>query len=118
MRVLGILRVRNGVGRVERTLDNLACLCDAVYALDDRSTDRTRDVLLHHPLVANVFTADTGLSQRPWFFPESTGLELLYRMADFYLPDWVIAADDDVAFEPEANVRQVLEEAAEDVVGF
>ncbi|HEX2190536.1 MAG TPA: hypothetical protein VHG51_16630 [Longimicrobiaceae bacterium] len=108
MRILGIMMVRNGASRLKDTLDGMAAYCDSVVALDDRSVDSTAQVLQEHPVVSNHFTANPALSQDPWFFPESMNLDLLYRMADFERPDWVVAADDDVRFEPGERVRSFL----------
>src|SRR5687768_2792503 len=95
MKILGLLMVRNGADRLGETLDAAQRCCDEVFAIDDRSVDETSRVLFHHPIVTNVFRVDPSISQQPWFFPESLGLTLLYRMADFALPDWVIFLDDD-----------------------
>jgi hypothetical protein len=95
MKILGMLMVRNGADRLGRTLDAAQRCCDEVYAIDDRSVDETSRTLTQHPIVTNVFRVDPAISQQPWFFPESLSLELLYRMADFARPDWVIFLDDD-----------------------
>lgn len=108
MRVLGIMMVHNGQATLRDTLDRMAVYCDAVFVLDDRSTDATRRIAEAHPVVANVFTARPDVSQVPWFHPESLSLELLYRMADFDRPDWIVQLDDDQALEPAERVRTVL----------
>jgi Glycosyl transferase family 2 len=108
MKVLGLMMVRNGADRVTRTLDGMHGYCDEVYAIDDRSVDETYRVLRQHPVVTNVFRVDPALSQQDWFFPESLGLHLLYRMADFSRPDWVIFLDDDQAVVSPHALRPIL----------
>src|SRR5918993_2682133 len=108
MKVLGLMMVRNGEDRVARALDALQSCCDEVFAIDDRSLDQTTRVLSEHPIVTNVFKVDPTISQQDWFFPESLGLNLLYRMADFSVPDWVIFLDDDQVIESRENPRTIL----------
>jgi len=108
MRILGLMMVRNGEDRVKYALDSMALCCDAICVLDDRSVDRTPEILRTHPAVTNTFTADSAISQEDWFFPESRCLDLLYRMADFYVPDWIVAVDHDQIIEPAREVRQIL----------
>ena len=108
MKLLGLMMVRNGADRVTRALDGMQGFCDEVYVIDDRSTDQTLPLLLQHPVVKNVFHVDPAISHQDWFFPESMGLNLLYRMADFSLPDWVIFLDDDQAVESPKELRPIL----------
>src|SRR5215213_3493028 len=108
MKILGLMMVRNGADRVTHTLDVMQDFCDEVYAIDDRSLDATYRVLMQHPVVTNVFRVHPTISQQDWFFPESMGLNLLYRMADFSLPDWVIFLDDDQIIESPNELRMVL----------
>jgi glycosyltransferase involved in cell wall biosynthesis len=110
--------VRNGESRVEKTLDSMAAYCDAVYVLNDRSTDGTLEVLRNHPLVANVFTADPRISSQSWFFSESACLNLLYRMADFYLPDWLVVLADDEIINPAGSLRDTLQQVDEGVAAI
>jgi glycosyltransferase involved in cell wall biosynthesis len=108
VKILGLMMVRNGADRLIRTLDALHNCCDEVYAIDDRSVDGTSRVLSQHPVVTNVFRVQPAISQQSWFFPESLGLNLLYRMADFALPDWIIFVDDDQVIQPSHQVRSIL----------
>jgi hypothetical protein len=118
MKVLGLMMVRNGADRVTRTLDAMQGFCDEVYAIDDRSVDDTHQLLRQHPVVTNVFRVDPAISQRDWFFPESMGLNLLYRMADFSRPDWVIFLDDDQAVESPNELRTILSEVPSSVAAL
>src|SRR5215207_8221778 len=118
MKVLGLMMVRNGEDRVARALDALQACCDEVFAIDDRSLDQTTQVLSEHPIVTNVFKVDPVISQQDWFFPESMCLNLLYRMADFSLPDWVIFLDDDQVIESPNELRTILSEVPSSVAAL
>jgi|GEM_PF-2656621 len=117
MWILGIMRVRNGESTLASALDSLAKWCDEVYVLDDRSTDRTAEILAEHPIVTNVFRASDRLPQVPWEVDEATGLALLYRMTDFCRPDWVVAMDDDSTLKVTGDLRDILGSLAPAVVG-
>jgi glycosyltransferase involved in cell wall biosynthesis len=112
------MMVRNGADRVTRTLDAMQGFCDEVYVIDDRSVDETHRALLQQPVVTNVFRVHPTISQQDWFFPESMGLNLLYRMADFSLPDWVIFLDDDQAVESPDELRTILAEVPASVAAL
>jgi hypothetical protein len=99
-------------------LDSLAGFCDDIYVLDDRSTDGSADVLRRHPSVTNVIHARADLPADPWLVPESVGLELLYRMADFCQPEWVAMIDHDQMFETQQDIRYALSATPADVVGL
>jgi glycosyltransferase involved in cell wall biosynthesis len=118
MKLLGLMMVRNGADRVTLALDGMQGFCDEVYVVDDRSTDQTLPLLLRHPVVKNVFHVDPAISHQDWFFPESMGLNLLYRMADFSRPDWVIFLDDDQAVESPNELRTILSEVPSSVAAL
>lgn len=118
MRVLGLSFVRNAEDQITATLDSMAVYCDQICVVDDRSTDRTTSILRAHPAVTNVFTADAGLSDAPWYFPECALLDLLYRMADLCQPDWVVLLSADERIEPAEIVRAKLAAAAPETAGF
>lgn len=50
--------------------------------------------------------------------PESAGLELLYRMADFCRPDWVMMVDADWLVETDIDLRAVLARTPDDIVAL
>lgn len=95
MRILAVTRAHNAGETLADTLDSLAAFSDEIYAIDDRSTDDTAAILANHPAVTNVVRARADLPSTPWLIPESTGLDLLYRMADFCRPDWMVMVDAD-----------------------
>src|SRR5438270_12817863 len=108
MKVLGLMMVRNGEKVLQRSFDSMAVYCDEIYVLNDRSTDRTLEILRSHPAVTNIFSASAAVSQEDWFFSEAMNLNFLYRMADFCLPDWVIRLDHDEVFERGDELRGIL----------
>ncbi|HEX7312908.1 MAG TPA: glycosyltransferase family 2 protein [Pyrinomonadaceae bacterium] len=118
MNVLGLMMVRNGENVLRRNLDSMAVYCDEIYALNDRSTDGTLDILRSHPAVTNIFSASAAVSQEDWFFSESMNLNLLYRMADFCLPDWIIRLDHDEVFERGDELRGLLASCGREVSGI
>jgi glycosyltransferase involved in cell wall biosynthesis len=108
MRILGLIMVRNGEKKLGKTLSDMSEYCDSIYILNDRSTDQSYTIAKNFPKVKNIFTAAPHLPQVDWFFPESQMYELLYRMADFYRPDWIIQLDDDEHIEDARHVRKTL----------
>jgi hypothetical protein len=109
MRVLGLMMVRDGEEMLSTTLSSMSLYCDAIYVLNDRSTDATLQILQDNPTVQNVFSADSSLSASSWYFAEANCLRLLYTMADFYHPDWCILLDHDMILEPSNSVRDILD---------
>jgi len=110
------MMVRNGARTLGTCLDSMQRYCDTVYALEDRSQDGTRAILENHPLVSNIFSAPRFISGKDWFFSESLMLELLYRMSDFYLPDWVMVVDSDEILSPGVDLRGILARQPPEVV--
>ncbi|WAJ47586.1 peptidoglycan DD-metalloendopeptidase family protein [Mycobacterium sp. Aquia_216] len=118
MRILAVTRAHNAGETLANTLDSLATFCDDIYAIDDRSTDDTAAILANHPAVTNVVRARADLPSTPWLIPESTGLELLYRMADFCRPDWIVMVDADWTFQIDVDIRDVLARTPQDVAAL
>jgi Peptidase family M23/Glycosyl transferase family 2 len=118
LRILGVFRVHNGEDVLPRVLDALSGWCDDIYAIDDRSTDNSAQILRHHPAVTNLVRARSDLPPTPWLIPEPPGLELLYRMADFCQPDWIVMIDSDQVVEADVDVRDVLAGTPSDVAAL
>ncbi|MCV7195497.1 peptidoglycan DD-metalloendopeptidase family protein [Mycobacterium angelicum] len=118
MRVLALLRVHNGERTLPAALDSLSGCCNDIYVIDDRSTDNTSQILRRHSAVTNVVRARSDLPPTPWLIPESVGLELLYRMADFCRPDWILMIDSDQLVESDVDIRGVLSRLPPDVAAL
>lgn len=118
MRVLGLFRVHNGEDILPRVLDSLSGWCDDIYAIDDRSTDNSAEFLAQHPAVTNLVRARSDLPLTPWLIPEPPGLELLYRMADFCRPDWIVMIDSDQVVEADVDIRDMLAGTPADVAAL
>jgi hypothetical protein len=61
LRILGVFRVHNGADVLPRVLDALSGWCDDIYAIDDRSTDDSAEILHQHPAVTNLVRARSDL---------------------------------------------------------
>ena len=101
---------RNSGDRLSSQLEKMSEYCDGVCAVNDRSTDNTRDVLRSHPLVKNEVTIPSDLSSQPWYFDEGTLLNLCYKLAEVCKPDWIIRIDDDEELFGAHGVRRFLAE--------
>jgi glycosyltransferase involved in cell wall biosynthesis len=108
MKGLGLTFVRNAESQMQEALDSMASYCDAICAVDDRSTDHTGEILRSHPSVSNVLTIDHRISEAPWHFSESWLLNILYRIADFHEPDWIVMLSADERIQPADTLRQRL----------
>ncbi|BBX73755.1 peptidoglycan DD-metalloendopeptidase family protein [Mycobacterium shinjukuense] len=118
MRILGLFRVQNGADVLPRVLDSLSGWCDDIYVIEDRSTDNTAQILAQHPAVTNVVHARSDLPATAWLIPEPPGLELMYRMADFCRPDWIVMIDSDQVVEADVDIRDVLAGTPDDVAAL
>lgn len=110
MRLLAIMTTRNSGDRLSCRLDRMSEYCDGVYAINDRSTDNTRHILRSHALVKNEVTIPSALSSDPWYFDEGTLLNICYKLAELYEPDWIIRIDDDEELLGDRGVRRLLAE--------
>jgi murein DD-endopeptidase MepM/ murein hydrolase activator NlpD len=118
LRILAVFRVHNGADVLPRVLDALSGWCDDIYAIDDRSTDNSAEILRQHPSVTNLVRARSDLPRTPWLISEPPGLELLYRMADFCQPDWIMMIDSDQVVEADVGIREVLTSTPDDVAAL
>jgi hypothetical protein len=112
VRVLGLMMVRNGAGRVQEALDAMAGYCDGACVVVDRSTDATEDIVRRHPLVNACHVIPPGSSDRPWAGGEDRLLTVLYGMAEAQRADWILRLDCDERVEPGGRLRSVLASVA------
>src|SRR5712692_7279820 len=117
MRFLGLVMAHNAETVLGKALQNLSLYCDAVYVLNDRSSDETFSIARHFPIVQNIFSIDPSLPAEEWYFPEGQLLQLLYNMAEFYQPDWIIRLDADECVEGWADLRSYLDSLPPHVSG-
>jgi glycosyltransferase involved in cell wall biosynthesis len=117
MKVVGLIMARNAGKRLQATLDGMAEYCDGVFLLDDRSTDETAQIARNHAIVWNCLRVNPTIGEGEWLFPENRHLNLLYTMAEFEKPDWVLRLDDDESIQPGEKLREVLAAQGEEVSG-
>ncbi len=110
--------IRNAEKRIKDSLEAISNYSDAIYILDDRSMDRTKEIAMNFSKVKNVFGADPNISDKDWYFKESEMINLLYRMADFYCPEWIIHLDDDEILEPNDQIRDILSNMGDNISGI
>jgi len=118
MRVVGLTMYRNARQTVAATLSNLSEFCDAICAIDDRSTDGSVCEVRRWPKLGALIMLDPGISTKPWYFSEALLHEALYRMAEPFHPDWVIQLEADETLEPANSVRPLLQCAPSEVRSF
>jgi len=94
-----LLPVRNGTGHLDGWLASAEHFADAVVALDDGSTDDTREVLEHHPLVVRVLTNPVRQTYHGW--DDSANRNRLLDTAGELRPRWVISLDADERIDEE-----------------
>ena len=89
---LGLTRVRNEEVIIKSTLDLLSHHLDGVIALDDCSTDNTRDILYSHPLVLQVIENDQWRRQRDTALPGPKKIEFGVGQNVSGFDDFIVAA--------------------------
>jgi glycosyltransferase involved in cell wall biosynthesis/3D (Asp-Asp-Asp) domain-containing protein len=101
-RLVCLLPVRNGETDLPGWLESAERFADAVVALDDGSTDGTRDLLAAHPLVTRTLTNPVRPTYRGWDDAGNRN-RLLAEAADLD-PLWVFSLDADERLdEPDAS---------------
>ena len=96
MNIVGIARIRNEAGIIEHTLEHLSDKLDAIYILDDCSTDNTVEICKKFPKVVKVLTVDEWES-RPLerLRLEGEQRQTIYDCAVKDNPDWIYYFDAD-----------------------
>ena len=101
-----LLPVRNGAADLPGHLASIASVCDAVVALDDGSTDDTREILEAHPSVRVLLTNPPRETFAGWH--DGSNRARLLEAACEVDPDWIISIDADERI-PEADGRALRE---------
>jgi glycosyltransferase involved in cell wall biosynthesis len=111
-----LLPVRNGATDLPDYLKCVSRFADAVVALDDGSTDDTRDLLAASPLVEVLLSNPRRNSYREW--DDGMNRNRLLEAAAQLDPTWILSLDADERFDAEdaAALRRFVEEEA--VPGF
>ena len=96
--VVCLLPARNAAADLPGYLESAARFCDAVVALDDGSTDETRELLEGCPLVKVLLTNPRRKSYRGW--DDAANRNRLLAAAAELNPEWVISIDADERIDP------------------
>ena len=107
-----LLPARNCEPDLPGHLESVQRFADAVVALDDGSTDRTREILSEHPLVKVLLTNPPRSSYRGW--DDAANRNRLLAAADELSPQWIMSLDADERIDPDdgAALRQLASEDA------
>ena len=92
-RVVCLLPVRHAAEYLPGYLASAARCCDAIVALDDGSTDETRDMLAASPLVEVLVTNPPRRSYEGW--DDGANRNRLLAAAAELQPDWILSLDAD-----------------------
>lgn len=103
-----LLPVRNGEDDLPGYFESAARFADAVIALDDGSTDGTRELLESHPLVKVVLSNPRRERYEGW--DDSANRNRLLEAAGKVTPDWIISLDADERIDAAdaASLREFL----------
>lgn len=110
--VICLLPVRNGEVDLPGYLESVGRFADAVLALDDGSTDRTRAILESSPLVKLILSNPPRPSYEGW--DDSANRNRLLAVAADFAPDWIISldADERIPADDAAALRDFIETEA------
>lgn len=97
--IVSMLPVRNGAADLPDHLASVAQFADAIVALDDGSTDETRDILAACPLVRTILTNPRRTSYVGW--DDATNRTRLLHAALELGAAWVMALDADERITPD-----------------
>jgi glycosyltransferase involved in cell wall biosynthesis len=107
-----LLPVRNGAADLPGYLESASSFADAIVALDDGSTDETRDILAAHPLVRILLTNPPRPDYRGW--DDGANRNRLLEAAAQLDPSWILSLDADERFAPgdDAALRRFVDSEA------
>ena len=108
-RLIVLLPVRNAAADLPGLFDSVRPICDGIVALDDGSTDGSRDLLEREPLVRTVLINTVRTSYASW--DDAANRNRLLEAAGAFAPDWVLSLDADERIDAAdgAALRQFLE---------
>lgn len=111
-RLVCLLPIRNAEEDLPGYLESVARFADAVVALDDGSSDRTRELLEAEPLVELLLANPRRRSYSGW--DDAANRNRLLEAAAELQPDWIVSldADDRVDADDAAALRGFLERDA------
>ncbi len=109
--LVALLAARNSERDLGGYLDSVSRFADAVVALDDGSTDRTRRILESHPLVKRVLSNPPSNDYSRW--DDAGNRNRLLRAAGDLHPDWVLMLDADERIDADdaRALRRFVQEA-------
>src|SRR5215207_4109597 len=99
IKLVCLLPVRNGEADLPGYLEAVEGLADAVVALDDGSTDGTRQILERHPLVKRVLVNPPRADYVGW--DDAANRNRLLEAAADLAPDWILSLDADERIPPD-----------------
>ena len=111
-RVVCLLPARNAAVDLPGYFESAARFCDAIVALDDGSTDETRELLEACPLVKILLTNPRREDYRDW--DDAANRNRLLAAAAKLNPEWIISIDADERLDPSdaAALRDFLQHDA------
>jgi glycosyltransferase involved in cell wall biosynthesis len=112
-RLVCLLPARNCALDLPEYFASVLHFADAVVALDDGSTDETREILRSHPLVDVMLTNPRRDTYAGWNDLENRNR--LLAAADALDPDWIMSLDADERIVPEDGIllREFVETQAQ-----
>ena len=97
-----LVPARNAAGDLPGLFGSIRGLADAVVALDDGSTDGTREVLAAEPLVEVLLTNRRRENYRGW--DDAANRNRLLEAAAALEPEWILSLDADERIDQSAEV--------------
>ena len=97
-RLIILVPVRNAAADLSGLFDSVRPFCDGIVALDDGSSDGSRELLEREPLVLRLLTSPVRKSYTGW--DDAGNRNRLLEAAGSFAPDWVLSLDADERIDP------------------